>query len=104
MREITKEDFVGYPKEVTEIPMYWGEDAEVFAWGHVDKAEFLSALRDICEYHDFSDGEADDVNLDDIQHRYARPHPVEGFEEDDISFKFCPEGDEDAFPVTFLQL
>lgn len=105
MRKITREDFIGFEETVTTLPIYEDEDGSLFGWGHIDKQEVIKALKDIWDYYGFTDGDSfDDVQESDISHTYAKPYPVDGFEEDEIAFVLCPWDDEGAFPVTYLQL
>ena len=103
MREITIDDFRGYPEEVTTLPIYAEDDGQIFGYGHIGPAEFVKAIQAIAAYHELDD-DFSDVEGTDISHTYARPHPY--LTDDDleggIAFILCAEDDPEAFPVTYF--
>jgi hypothetical protein len=104
MRQITREDFIAFPEQVTKLPVYDTEDGEILGWGHLDKQEVITALQAIGYFYGFVDGEFDDLSVSEIQHTYGKPNPIDGLEEDEIAFVLCAKEDEGAFPVTYVQL
>lgn len=101
MEQITEEDFRMYPTEVTTLPVFDGEDGELFGWGHIDKQELLAALPAIAKYYELSDGEYDGFTEDDISYQYATTKRKET--DGEFWFLFCDSDTEGAFPITILR-
>jgi hypothetical protein len=103
MQKPTREDFIGFPEEVTKLPLYEDEDGEIFGWGHIDENEVIEALKSIAKYSGI-EGEFDDVEASDISHTYGKAFLYDSLEDDEWGYVLCPWDDEGAFPVTYVHL
>lgn len=96
----------------TKTSVFQGEDGEIFAYGHVDKLDFIEDILVIWDYLDQRSEMIDSWGLpkiEDIRHNHAHLVMPDGIsvkdfdpDQHDLWFNFCGSGHPDAFPLTIF--